>query len=99
MVFCRYDGNLAPDRFGILAPTTPPWQEKMDLMIVPALAYDKTGGRLGRGGGFYDRALAEHDGVSVGVIREAFLFDELPVEEHDRRVGHIVTEKGVYTFL
>lgn len=99
MVFCRYDGNLAPDRFGILAPTTPPWRDKIDLMIVPALAFDKKGGRLGRGGGFYDRALAEHEGISVGVIREAFLFDELPMQEHDRRVGHIVTEKGVYTFL
>lgn len=99
MVFCRYDGNLAPDRFGIAAPTTPPWQERIDLMIVPALAFDKTGARLGRGGGFYDRALAEYDGVSVGVIRDEFLFEQLPVEKHDRRVGHIVTEKGVYTFL
>ena len=99
MVFCRYDGTLAPDRFGILSPTTPPWQGKVDLMIVPALAFDKSGGRLGRGGGFYDRALADYQGVSVGVIREAFLFDTLPMEEHDRRVGHIVTEKGVYTSL
>lgn len=99
MAFCRYDGTLAPDRFGILAPATAPWQDRIDLMIVPALAFDKGGGRLGRGGGFYDRALADYEGVSVGVIRDAFLFDEVPMEEHDCRVGHIVTEKGVYTVL
>ncbi len=98
MVFCRYDGRLMPDRFGISAPVTEPWDGSIDLMLVPALAFDRRGCRLGRGGGFYDRALAGYDGVTLGVIREDFLLGQLPVEAHDRRVGQIVTEKGVYTF-
>ena len=59
MVFCRYDGRLAPDRFGIFAPVTEPWTQPIELMLVPALAFDRRGYRLGRGGGFYDRALAD----------------------------------------
>lgn len=99
MVFCRYDGRLAPDRFGIPAPITRPWQGEIDLMLVPALAFDKHGGRLGRGGGYYDRALADYNGPTVGLIRQAFLLDSVPCQDHDRKVGQIVTEKGVYTFL
>lgn len=98
MVFCRYDGRLAPDRFGIPAPLTGPWRDAIDLMVVPALAFDRRGCRLGRGGGFYDRALAGYTGESVGVIRDAFVLDELPVEAHDKKVGFLVTEKGVYIF-
>jgi 5-formyltetrahydrofolate cyclo-ligase len=96
MVFCRYDGRLAPDRFGIPAPAGEPWQDPIDLMLVPALAFDKKGYRLGRGGGFYDRALVGFSGQSVGVIREAFLLDAVPIQAHDEKVGSIVTEKGVY---
>lgn len=96
MVFCRYDGRLAPDRFGIPSPVTEPWPDTIDLMLVPALAFDRQGCRLGRGGGFYDRALADYNGESVGVIRDAFVLDELPVEAHDKKVGFLVTEKGVY---
>jgi 5-formyltetrahydrofolate cyclo-ligase len=68
----------------------------IDLMLVPALAFDRKGFRLGRGGGFYDRALDEFAGKSVGVIREEFLLDVVPVQAHDKKVGSIVTEKGVY---
>lgn len=96
MVFCRYVGVLAPDRFGIPSPIGEPWQEAIDLMLVPALAFDKKGYRLGRGGGFYDRALVGFSGQSVGVIREAFLLETVPIQAHDKKVNSIVTEKGVY---
>ncbi len=98
MVFCRYDGRLSPDRFGIPSPVTEPWDGPVDLMLVPALAFDRQGCRLGRGGGFYDRALAEYEGATLGVIRDEFLLEQLPVEAHDRKVDQILTEKGVYTF-
>ncbi len=97
MVFCRYECNLTPDRYGIPAPTEP-WDGAIDLMLVPALAFDKSGARLGRGGGYYDRALAEHTGRSIGVIREAFVVEQLPTEPHDKKVDAIITEKGVYEF-
>jgi 5-formyltetrahydrofolate cyclo-ligase len=68
-----------------------------DLVIVPALAVDRSGMRLGRGGGSYDRALVR---VPAGTPIVAVLYtdefvDALPSERHDRRVGAVVTPAGV----
>ena len=64
-------------------------------MLVPAIALDRHGARLGYGGGFYDRFLAVSAAVPVGVVFEALLLPRLPREAHDRLVAHIVTERGV----
>ena len=53
------------------------------LCIVPALAVDREGFRLGYGGGFYDRFLAGFDGISVGLVRSIFYFEALPREDFD----------------
>jgi 5-formyltetrahydrofolate cyclo-ligase len=68
-----------------------------DLVIVPALAVDRRGVRLGRGGGSYDRALHR---VGSGVLVVAVVFaeelvDELPEQPHDRRVDAVVTPSGL----
>ncbi|HEX9712337.1 MAG TPA: 5-formyltetrahydrofolate cyclo-ligase [Actinomycetota bacterium] len=64
------------------------------VIIVPGVAFDATGARLGYGGGFYDRYLAAAPGVPrVGVCFEAQLFEEIPVEPHDEPVDIIVTEE------
>ena len=65
------------------------------LCLVPALALDRFGYRLGYGKGFYDRHLAHFDGVSVGVCFGDCLIDRLPHDAHDRRVDLILTEGGV----
>lgn len=68
--------------------------EKGDLLIVPALCFDKNGYRLGQGGGYYDRYLEKYDGVfTAGLCRQALLMDAVPREAHDRRVDCVVTEK------
>lgn len=65
------------------------------LALVPALAFDREGNRLGYGGGFYDMFLREFSGVSVGLCRAAFLYEKLPyTEAHDQRVGSVLTETG-----
>jgi 5-formyltetrahydrofolate cyclo-ligase len=71
-----------------------------DVVITPGLAVDRTGMRLGRGGGSYDRALAR---VPVGtpvltLLYEHELLDEVPAGEHDRRVSGVVTPSGVTWF-
>jgi 5-formyltetrahydrofolate cyclo-ligase len=70
---------------------------QLDLILVPGLAFDGTGGRLGRGGGHYDRLLGEirADARSIGVTVDDRLIDTVPMEPHDRPVQFIATESGV----
>ena len=67
-----------------------------DAVVVPALAVDRFGFRLGRGGGYYDRALvhARPDAVLVTVVFDDERLDELPREIHDRPVTAVVTPSG-----
>jgi 5-formyltetrahydrofolate cyclo-ligase len=68
---------------------------------VPALAVARDGVRLGRGGGYYDRALGHvrPDAVLVALLFDDELLDELPAEEHDRRVTAVVTPNGGWSDL
>ena len=70
---------------------------EIDLFCVPGLAFTRAGGRLGRGGGFYDRFLSGVDvrAVKVGICFHAQVVRELPLETHDHEVGLVVTEEEV----
>ncbi|ULN40666.2 5-formyltetrahydrofolate cyclo-ligase [Mycolicibacterium crocinum] len=92
-------GGLVSARFGLLEPAEP-WLPasalgEADLVLVPALAVDRRGVRLGRGGGFYDRSLPICRPATklVAVVRDAELVDELPSEPHDVRMTHVLTPK------
>ena len=71
--------------------------EDIELAIVPGLAFDALGNRLGRGGGFYDRFLAKLSPTAtvVGLAFECQVFDVIPTEPHDGPVDLLVTEKAV----
>lgn len=83
--------------FGIRTPVGPPHEgAPIEAILVPGVAFDRRGGRLGFGGGYYDRFLAENQGaVTLGVGFECQLEATLPQEPHDRGVHFIVTEKGL----
>ena len=85
-------GELGEGAFGIVEPkgTGVPIAE-IDLMIVPALAADMAGNRLGKGKGFYDRALTNFSGLCIAVVFDSELIENLPSEPHDQRVQIIVT--------
>jgi len=91
-----YDGphTLVPGPYGLRQPSHVaglPLREA-DLLIAPALALTRYGARLGRGGGFYDRALAGIDrDLVVGVVYDDELLDALPTEPHDIAVGWVCT--------
>lgn len=70
---------------------------EIDVFLVPGLAFDRRGGRLGNGAGHYDRILsaARGDAVSVGIAPGNRLVDFVPVEAHDVLVGWLATEDGV----
>jgi len=68
---------------------------EVGLLLVPGLAFDRAGGRLGRGGGYYDRLLgAVPRSVRHGVCFDLQLVPEVPLESHDEPMGTIVTELG-----
>ncbi len=76
----------------------------LDLMLVPGLAVDRSGNRLGQGGGYYDRTLAtvpsHADGgpLLVIVLFDDEVLDEVPYEPHDRRVDAALTPSGIIAF-
>jgi 5-formyltetrahydrofolate cyclo-ligase len=63
--------------------------------LVPGLAFDPAGGRLGRGAGYYDRLLTKFEGVRVGVCFSELLVDEVPTEAHDIQMDFVVTPEGI----
>lgn len=67
--------------------------ENIDLVIVPGAAFDEQGHRIGMGGGYYDRFLGKVAGKSVGIAYECQLYENLPVEAHDKKVDNLITER------
>ncbi|HMJ91955.1 MAG TPA: 5-formyltetrahydrofolate cyclo-ligase [Candidatus Acidoferrum sp.] len=86
--------DLVAGRFGALEPNADcpvvPLNH-LDLVLVPGIAFDLAGRRLGRGKGFYDRLLAEVSGHKCGVVFDVQIVAEIPEEPHDVRVNSIVT--------
>lgn len=90
-------GRLVTARFGLLEPPGP-WLPastvaQAGVVVVPALAVDRAGVRLGRGRGFYDRTLALRDPQArlIAVVRDEELLDEVPHEPHDVAMTHALT--------
>jgi 5-formyltetrahydrofolate cyclo-ligase len=73
-----------------------PVAEKIDLVIVPGMAFDSKGNRLGRGGGFYDRLLPTLSCPKVGVCRNHQFVEEVPVQSWDQKVDIVVTPANCY---
>lgn len=100
--WARYDGreSLVTAPFGLLEPSGPILAPEAvaacSLVLLPALAVDRHGNRVGRGAGFYDRTLhlCAPDALLVAVVRDSELVDCLPAEAHDRRVTHSLTPGG-----
>ena len=95
----RLDEALVPGRFGIAEPCALCPAVTPDVVLVPMLAFDRNGHRLGHGAGYYDRTLAElrrrHPAVlAVGLAFAAQEVHALPAEPHDQRLDWIVTEAG-----
>ncbi|MBQ2686940.1 MAG: 5-formyltetrahydrofolate cyclo-ligase [Clostridia bacterium] len=93
--------ELEEGKYGIPAPKKDaelflPCKEKnSSLMMVPALAFDKKGFRLGYGKGFYDRYISRFGGVLAGFIYSGLVLDSVPRGRFDMSVDYLVTDKGV----
>jgi len=85
---------MVAERFGTMRPTGEEFRP--DFLLVPLLAFDRAGRRLGYGGGFYDRTLALLPGaMTVGCAYAAQEVDEVPTGPHDIRLRAVATERGV----
>jgi 5-formyltetrahydrofolate cyclo-ligase len=74
--------------------------EDIDIVVTPALGFDRKGNRLGRGGSFYDRFFsnAELKATRCGFAFAEQLLDSIPVKEHDQPVDSLVTDEGIIYF-
>ena len=103
MVFHPYDpARLIRHPFGMAEPAadSPTVDARqIQLVLVPGLAFDRQGWRLGYGGGYFDRFLANFSGVSVGVVFRALLLDEAPRGPFDVPMQWLATEVGVFERL
>ena len=93
------DSTLVRHPYGMLepgpdCPLIPP--DQIDLVLVPGLAFDRSGGRLGRGGGYYDRWLAGFSGVTAALCRDGLLMEAIPRLPHDLGVDLVITETSLY---
>ena len=91
--------DLEQTVFGLLEPSenkiTYAKPGDVELIVVPCLAVDRKGNRLGMGSGFYDNFLSTVDAVKVALIFDFQFIDELPSEEHDIKIDIAVTESGI----
>ena len=93
------DSTLVRHPYGMLepgpdCPLIPP--DQIDLVLVPGLAFDRSGGRLGRGGGYYDRWLAGFSGITAALCRDGLLMEAIPRLPHDLGVDLVITETSLY---
>ncbi len=93
---------LVPDALGVPAPPPSAEPARPDLVVAPLLAFDRRGGRLGQGGGHYDRTLAklraEAPVFVLGLAYAGQELDAVPGEDHDQRLDAILTENGYRPF-
>lgn len=99
LVAHEYDPRrLVRHRYGMLEPDPSlpvVGPDAIDVVLVPGVAFDTKGGRLGFGGGFYDRFLVTTPAVRVGATYDSCLVDALPCQAHDQRVDWVLTPSGL----
>lgn len=84
--------TFAVGDFNILEPQNEPYTGEFDLMVVPGVAFDRKGNRLGRGKGYYDRFLSQHLEVKrIGLCFDFQLVDEVPAEPFDIRMDEVIS--------
>ncbi len=99
MKFYKMDSfdDLTTNKFGILEPKEiGEWENtEKSLCIVPALAYDNRGYRIGYGGGFYDYFLGRNKIDTIGIVYDDFIIEDVATDQYDQKVKKIVTDKRV----
>ena len=96
---CVYEKDtvLVKGAFSVTEPneTIPADMSKTDVVLVPGIAFDKFGNRVGFGKGCYDRLLKNTTAVKVGLCYDYQICPQIPADEHDVKMDYLITERGV----
>lgn len=97
------ENGLVSGHFGIAEPeksVSPVNPDEIDVILVPGVAFDLSGNRLGHGKGYYDRFLSRcSDRVfTIGVAYSFQIFDSIPADAHDKKLKALITEDGFFVF-
>lgn len=88
----RAEDSMRVGDYNILEPDSEPYEGPLDLIVVPGMAFDREGHRLGRGKGYYDRFLALYPDVpTIGLCFDFQYVEQIPVEPHDKLVDCVLT--------
>ncbi len=96
------DSGWIPGPFGLNEPDPGSWKEaskdEIDMVLVPGVAFDRSGGRLGRGKGFYDRLLGQPGfrALKIGIAWPWQIVESVPTESHDMRMDLILTGRDAH---
>lgn len=94
--------ELEKRTFGVLEPVAKKENEvtnfENSICIIPGLAFDKNGFRLGYGKGYYDRFLSAYTGKTIGLCYESCICQKLPTGKYDKKVNTLITNKNTYNF-
>jgi 5-formyltetrahydrofolate cyclo-ligase len=88
--------SLIRGRFGIMEPPPYGQMSDIDILVVPGIAFDKKGNRLGYGKGYYDRLLSGKRTFSIGLAYSFQLLENLPYDRYDKRLDAIASEDGLH---
>lgn len=90
--------DLEPNKMGILEPKDGEEVTEVDLTLTPGLAFDKTGYRLGYGGGYYDKFFAKVDTIRMGIGYYDQFVESLVHEDYDKPLEYLLTDRGLIEF-
>ena len=92
--------DFSPNRFGILEPVN--FKEfnpkKINLILVPGIAFDLDGNRIGFGKGYYDKFLKDLNAITLGLCFDVQIVSKIPSEPHDIRLNGIISDSGIKIF-
>ena len=93
------EGPLVKNKFGVSQPKTLNEINEVDIFLIPGLAFDLNGTRLGRGGGVYDKLLSNYlNSYFIGVSYDEYIFENLPIENHDIKMNALLTPSRFIDF-
>jgi len=97
MIFLEHTEKIQTSKLGFIEPTGRAISD-LDVIVIPALAVDASGQRLGRGAGYFDRYLEIHDAKTVALVYDWEFIESLPTESHDKAVDYLITPTKTLDF-